>query len=129
MTAPPAPPSEPTVRYTSPPQKRPYSPVPTANSTTKKVKVEPSVISSKKKQSQQSTIKNEISTKSTVNHANTTKKPQSTQSNKSSTSLPEEKLAKNSNLTVLSTSTTNGSSEGEAIFSTHLFICSFFSVF
>lgn len=57
--------SEPSVRNPSPPQKRPFSPVPSAN--TKKVKVEPSTINAKKKTTQPP-AKNEYPNKTTVNN-------------------------------------------------------------
>ena len=63
--------SETNVRNPSPPQKRPFSPVPSAN--TKKVKVEPSTINPKKKTAQP-LAKNEYPNKTTVN--NTIKKSQ-----------------------------------------------------
>ncbi len=78
----------------------------------KKVKVEQSIINSKKKQ--QPVIKNENPSKTTVNNINI-KKSQLTQSIKPAP-IVDEKMTKISNQPVSSASNTNGSTEGKIIY-------------
>ncbi|CAF3402027.1 unnamed protein product [Rotaria sp. Silwood1] len=112
-----SPPSEPIIRH-SPPQKRPHSPAPTINPTAnKKIKVEQSLNQPKKKP-QQSVIKNENPSKTTVN-TTTNKKIPLTSSTKQS-SIAEEKPTKHlpikdANSTVSSTSNINGSTDDSSI--------------
>jgi hypothetical protein len=99
-------PSEPIVRH-SPPQKRPFSPVPIVNpANIKKVKVEQSIMNPKKKQ--QSVIKNENSSKTTVNNLNI-KKSQFTSSTKPLANIETKTIP-------IKDSNTNGSIEGKKIF-------------